>query len=818
MKSWLKNRRPSGAVLVVLLTVIPASLMLFWGAKNHLEWLLQGAGASALYTVGTLLLFAAWGNKYTSLVLGVPLLLFMMAVQVLRVVSFRIQGQPFNESFFFHFSLDVLTQVGAAFLPLIVAGILASLVVGFWLYRVLSLERQLGSRWVVLGFGLSLVGVVADPDVRRGMDYWLQQKDLRALALKADKRLADPRLVELGLQTKHLSTPYAPDLNDLRPKNLVFIYLESLEQAFFDERLFPGLMPNLNALRAEGRNYVRVDQTQGAGFTIAGVVASQCGTPLLPIGQSAHINGNDWLSGGFLSRATCLGDILSANGYHQVFMGGASVEFAGKGPFLKAHGYNEAWGKADLGKRVSDEAIEGWGLYDDALFALAAATFKQLSAQQQPFNLSVLTLDTHLPARPSPSCRRYQNRDDADLHAAHCTDQIVGGFIRQLKATDAWSDTVVVIFSDHLAFPAVTDHLLPRNYARQLTFTVINGGTVGEVETPGTHMDVAPTVLSHLQISVAEDFFLAGKNLDLLGQRSRVWQGSTSLERLNWLRVINSSVLSDDHNFCRNRPQVEARLDALQVSGHKVTLRHQGWALQSGEFGQKYAYVAQLAKDASVLQQGTVTHEQLEAYVAEYQASQLGQEQAPLLLVVTRSEHLPAQIRAQLGAADGRMSIVLLDPNAKVLIHSVASSQNLNQAFLDMDNCPSVLAQPRDVTHVCLSEQSALLPVATRGASGEVESIRIPLVYVGENLTYRAELKRNPLGQWVVHRPEQLAQSPTGSKLAKLRCGATFTGKDLLMPLILDGDHQLRARLPLMEQSSDGTSFVFAHRPLQALP
>lgn len=33
------------------------------------------------------------------------------------------------------------------------------------------------------------------------------------------------------------------------PLNLIYIYAESLEETYFDEKLFPGLMPNLNKVR-----------------------------------------------------------------------------------------------------------------------------------------------------------------------------------------------------------------------------------------------------------------------------------------------------------------------------------------------------------------------------------------------------------------------------------------------------------------------------------------------------------------------------------------------------------------------------------------
>lgn len=79
----------------------------------------------------------------------------------------------------------------------------------------------------------------------------------------------------------------------------------------------------------------------GTGCTIA---ATQCGVPLErmtvfdPNTQGQGINS-------FLKNAVCLPDLLTEQGYRNVFMGGASITFAGKDKFLSQHHYHEAYGR-----------------------------------------------------------------------------------------------------------------------------------------------------------------------------------------------------------------------------------------------------------------------------------------------------------------------------------------------------------------------------------------------------------------------------------------------------------------------------------------
>ena len=79
---------------------------------------------------------------------------------------------------------------------------------------------------------------------------------------------------------------------------------------------------------------------------MSGIVSTQCGIPLRTgdvgarDGDAMNELGGNVAS--YLPGATCLGDVLQANGYEGVFMGGANGAFSGKSQFFLSHGYGES--------------------------------------------------------------------------------------------------------------------------------------------------------------------------------------------------------------------------------------------------------------------------------------------------------------------------------------------------------------------------------------------------------------------------------------------------------------------------------------------
>ena len=295
---------------------------------------------------------------------------------------------------------------------------------------------------------------------------------------------------------KYYSAPYLIRQPDSQPMNLVYIYAEGLERTFFDEEQFPELIRELKIIEREGTSLINVGDVYQTGWTMAGLISSQCGIPLFTPSNGNSMSGMD----AYLPGALGLGDLLKAEGYHLAYMGGAKMSFAGKGKFLATHKFDEVLGLDELLPHLQDKSyVSGWGLYDDTLFDLAYDKYRALSSNQQKFALFLLTLDTHFPigkTSASASHITYAGGASPTLNAVASSDFLIANFVRRIKNLPSPSNTVIVIASDHLN--AGYDMLnLGKRKNRNNMFIVLHPKQPGRgfVETPGSTLDIGATII-----------------------------------------------------------------------------------------------------------------------------------------------------------------------------------------------------------------------------------------------------------------------------------------------------------------------------------
>ena len=298
---------------------------------------------------------------------------------------------------------------------------------------------------------------------------------------------------------KYYRTPYAK-LSGEVPKNFIFIYAESLERTYFDEEIFPGLISKLRRLESESISFTDIGKYPETGWTIAGMVASQCGIPLITPSHGNSMSDMD----SFLAGADCMGDLLNREGYHLTFMGGASLDFSGKGKFYRTHGFNEVLGRAKLLPLLSDQSYRTkWGLHDDSLFDIALEKYEDLSLSERPFGLFLLTLDTHGSDNHfSRSCQgmAYGDGKNGMLNAIACSDYQIGNFIDRVRQSPSFKNTVIVLASDHQAMWNSASGMLKKSRRRRNLFLIFDPETETSFMSPkrGSTLDIGMTVLSVL--------------------------------------------------------------------------------------------------------------------------------------------------------------------------------------------------------------------------------------------------------------------------------------------------------------------------------
>jgi len=234
-----------------------------------------------------------------------------------------------------------------------------------------------------------------------------------------------------------------------KKRNLVLVYVESLENTYSNKKIFnEDLLFSINNKTSNALSFKNFKQNLGTGFTMGGIVSSQCGIPLK---QIFLFNGNAQGSKvrNFLPGATCLGDILKEHGYTNIFMGGASHSFAGKGKFLSEHGYTEIYGAKEW-RQLGEKNFNGWGLYDDDLFKQAKKRISELEKQKAPYNLTMLTVDTHHPSGfISETCRQKGIKDFIGI--VKCTSDLLSDFVTFMSVNGYLENTNLVIMGDHLS-------------------------------------------------------------------------------------------------------------------------------------------------------------------------------------------------------------------------------------------------------------------------------------------------------------------------------------------------------------------------------
>ena len=439
----------------------------------------------------------AWGVAYFALAEISAVLL------IAHYAANQIMGEGLNEAALYHLRFGLRHAAYWAYSGLVIIG-LAALVGSSLLFGFIAFRPQLRANKTALAAAFLLVG--ASLCVNPG---------LQGFTLRGGRGEKQSDLYQ------YYKAPYIAGTPSHAPQNIVFIYAEGFERTFFDEGRFPGLIKELRKLEAEGLSFTEINQVKGAAWTMGGIVASQCGIPLItparPMGGNA-MSGMD----AFLPSATALSDLLKEQDYYLSFIGGANSAFAGKKDFLATHSFDEILGREELAQHLKDPTLlTHWGLYDESTFAFSLKRYRELAAGKKPFALFLLTLDTHYPNPVSPkvSSIKYGDGSNPMLNAVAASDSLIGEFVRELRAAPGGRDTLIIIASDHFAMFNPATPLLNAGKRRNL-FLILDPRhqRQGMVGTPGTTLDIGATIIPYLgfkgALGLGRDLLDDGVSLD----------------------------------------------------------------------------------------------------------------------------------------------------------------------------------------------------------------------------------------------------------------------------------------------------------------
>lgn len=309
-----------------------------------------------------------------------------------------------------------------------------------------------------------------------------------------------------------------------KKRNLVYIYLESIEETFADHAsggaFEENMIPELTSIAQENEDFSGADDTLNGGisytgttFTAGAIFGQSTGLPL-----KISIGGNNMdTQDSFFPGLRGLGDILKEQGYRQVFLCGSDATFGGRRLFFQTHG--------DFEIRDYPEAIEKgiipsdykvfWGFEDRVLFSWAKETLLELAKQEEPFNLTILTVDTHMPSGYVCDLCRNEFGDNQYANIIACTSRQTAEFVSWIQEQDFYDNTTVILQGDHPTMNYSFVDGLDSGYKRKTYSAYINSAVEPKNRERRLYstMDNFPTTLASLGVRIEGERLGLGTNL-----------------------------------------------------------------------------------------------------------------------------------------------------------------------------------------------------------------------------------------------------------------------------------------------------------------
>lgn len=323
-----------------------------------------------------------------------------------------------------------------------------------------------------------------------------------------DENYIDPRDVKMSFPSKK--------------RNLIHIYLESIENTYLSEELGGymnyNLMPELTELSKEGISFSNNDkfggpyQTYGSSWSVAGMVNMSAGIPLkIPIGANSYGK-----SGSFLPGTITIGDILEAQGYNQTIMFGADSDSGGLTTFFNTHGsFNIFDYKAAKEKGLIPKDYNvWWGFEDDKLYEYAKDELTRLHKEGKPFNFTMETADTHFPDGYLSENVENKYPEQYSNVIAYSTKEAVK-FIRWIQEQPFYENTTIVVTGDHLSMDKNYFKEFDPSYHRTIFNLILNAPiTTDNVKNREfAPFDMFPTILASMDVQFEGDKLGLGTNL-----------------------------------------------------------------------------------------------------------------------------------------------------------------------------------------------------------------------------------------------------------------------------------------------------------------
>lgn len=307
-------------------------------------------------------------------------------------------------------------------------------------------------------------------------------------------------------------------------RNLIYIFLESMEMTYADKANGGGFdyncIPELTELAEENECFAGnsgklngAHAYENAHYTSAAMFAQTSGLPLQLNENIYTLNDHDVYYPGI----STIGSILKGQGYSNTLLIGSDGDFGNRAAYFENHGDYEVrdyYYAVDHGWIPSDYRV-WWGYEDQKLFANTKTTLDELSSKDQPFNLTMLTVDTHFEdGYVCDQCPDTYDTQYANVMA--CSSKQVKEFVDWCKTQPWYDNTTIVINGDHKTMDSDFCDDVDASYDRRTYTCYINAAAQPadpDKERVYSTQDNFPTTLAALGCSIKGDRLGLGTNL-----------------------------------------------------------------------------------------------------------------------------------------------------------------------------------------------------------------------------------------------------------------------------------------------------------------
>ena len=443
-----------------------------------------------------------------------------------------------------------------------------------------------------------------------------------------------------------------------KKRNLIYIFLESMEMTYADPEsggAFPyNNIPELTEISMRAENFSGDSGLLNGGrvmpgttFTMGGMFAQTAGLPLkLDLGEGFtdqrgsfnKMNTQD----SFFKKVTSIGDILKDEGYNNVLMLGSNATFGGRRLYFGQHGsyeiddYNWAVSRGI----IPEDYYVFWGMEDRKLFQAAKDRLAELGASDEPFNLTLLTVDTHFEDGYMCDLCQDQYPDNHYANVMACSSRQVADFVSWVQQQDFYENTTIVLCGDHTTMDSDFCIEVPDSYNRRVYTSFINADA--EPEDPArerayTTFDQFPTTLAALGCRIDGDRLGLGTNLfsgtDTLLEKYGFDKFFEEMEKKSQFMIdlADIDMYSEDLLEAQGKlPEAQIRLQGIDKSGSTMTFTVSG----IDNIHEQYKKVLLRYDDGSVSGRTTMTKADDETYTAELDTSSFNCKNAKLTATV----------------------------------------------------------------------------------------------------------------------------------------------------------------------------------------